>query len=109
MSNKNKNKQGIVYSTNPDYQYQYDEDQEQDTLPPEQQKLYVRREMRNGKPTVVIKEFIGKSDDLKSLEKQLKTFCGVGGSSKDGDILIQGDLVDRVKSFLYGKGYKTKG
>jgi translation initiation factor 1 len=58
---------------------------------------------------VVIKEFIGKGDDLKALEKALKSHCGVGGSAKDGDIIIQGDLHAKVKSYLEGKGYKTKG
>lgn len=109
MSNKNKNKSGIVYSTNADFQYNDHHSQEQDTLPPAQQKLYVRREVRNGKPSVVIKEFVGSSEDLKSLEKALKSHCGVGGSAKDGDIIIQGDLHAKVKSFLESKGYKTKG
>jgi translation initiation factor 1 len=109
MSNKNKHKSGIVYSTNPDYHYNDGFDEEQETLPPAQQKLYVRREVRNGKPCVVIKEFVGSGDDLKSLEKALKSHCGVGGSAKDGDIIIQGDLHAKVKAYLEGKGYKTKG
>ena len=109
MSNKNKNKSGIVYSTNPDYQYEIEGQDEQETLPAAAQKLYVRREVRNGKPCVVIKDFIGKKDDLQTLEKQLKTHCGVGGSSKEGDIIIQGDLIDKVRTFLQTKGYKTKG
>lgn len=107
MSNKNK-KSGIVYSTNPNYSY--DEDaSEQEILAKSQQKLYVRREVRNGKPCVVIKEFVGSSDDLKALERALKSHCGVGGSAKDGDIIIQGDFHAKVKSYLEGKGYKTKG
>lgn len=108
MSNKNKNKAGIVYSTNPDFHYETDSE-EQDTLESSQQKLYVRREVRNGKPCVVIKEFVGKSDDLKQLEKSLKNHCGVGGTSKEGDIIIQGDFAEKVKAFLVSKGYKTKG
>jgi len=108
MSNKNKGKNGIVYSTNPDFNYNSDE-QEEITVPPDQQRLYVRREVRNGKPTTVIKEFIGSKEDLKQLEKQIKQFCGVGGSSKDGEILIQGELADKIKEFLQKKGYKTKG
>jgi translation initiation factor 1 len=108
MSNKNKNKSGVVYSTNPNYSY--DEDaSEQETLATSQQKLYVRREVRNGKPCVVIKEFVGSSDDLKALERALKSHCGVGGSAKDGDIIIQGDFHAKIKSYLEGKGYKTKG
>ena len=108
MSNKNKNKSGVVYSTNPDYSYD-DYASEAETLPPAQQKLYVRREVRNGKPCVVIKEFVGSSDDLKALAKALKSHCGVGGSAKDGDIIIQGDFHAKVKAYLEGKGYKTKG
>ena len=108
MSNKNKNKSGVVYSTNPNYSY--DEDaSEQEILATSQQKLYVRREVRNGKPCVVIKEFVGSSDDLKALDRALKSHCGVGGSAKDGDIIIQGDFHAKVKSYLEGKGYKTKG
>ena len=108
MSNKNKNKSGVVYSTNPNYSYD-DDASEAETLGASQQKLYVRREVRNGKPCVVIKEFVGTSDDLKALERALKSHCGVGGSAKDGDIIIQGDFHAKVKSYLEGKGYKTKG
>jgi translation initiation factor 1 len=108
MSNKNKNKSGVVYSTNPNYSYEEDAS-EKETLGASQQKLYVRREVRNGKPCVVIKEFVGSSDDLKALERALKSHCGVGGSAKDGDIIIQGDFHAKVKSYLEGKGYKTKG
>ena len=68
MSNKNKNKKGIVYSTNPDYQYDSD-DFEEETLENHLQTLYVRKEVRSGKPSTVIKEFIGSKEDLKSLEK----------------------------------------
>jgi translation initiation factor 1 len=108
MSNKNKNKNGIVYSTNPDFNYTADTDNTE-TPPATKQTLYVRREVRNGKPVVVIKEFMGRAEDLKQLEKQLKNHCGVGGTSKDGDILIQGDFKDKVKLFLEKQGYKTKG
>ena len=108
MSNKNKNKSGVVYSTNPNYSYD-DDASEAETLAASQQKLYVRREVRNGKPCVVIKEFVGSTDHLKALERALKSHCGVGGSAKDGDIIIQGDFHAKVKSYLEGKGYKTKG
>jgi translation initiation factor 1 len=109
MSNKNKGKSGVVYSTNPNYQYEQEGVEEPETLPPAQQKLYVRREVRSGKPTTVIKEFVGTQEDLKALEKALKQHCGVGGSSKDGEILIQGELTDKIKAYLQQKGYKTKG
>ena len=108
MSNKNKNRHGIVYSTDPGYEYK-DEAEEQETLPPGQQTLYLRREVRNGKPCIVVKEFVGTTDDLRDLEKKLKNHCGVGGSSKDGDILIQGELRDKIKAFLEKLGYRTKG
>ena len=108
MSNKNKRRDGIVYSTNPDFDYTQPDD-ERETLPVSKQTLYVRREVRNGKPVAVVKEFIGSSDDLKNLEKQLKNHCGTGGTSKDGDILIQGDVKEKVKAFLEKLGYKTKG
>lgn len=109
MSNKNKGKKGIVYSTNPDFQYDSDSQEEFETLAPALQKLYVRREVRSGKPTTVIKEFVGTKEDLKDLEKQIKQYCGVGGSSKDGEILIQGEQTNKIKEFLHKKGYKTKG
>ena len=108
MSNKNKNKNGIVYSTNPDFNYTAETD-DTETPPATKQTLYVRREVRNGKPVVVIKDFVSKAEDLKQLEKLLKNHCGVGGTSKDGDILIQGDFKDKVKLFLEKQGYKTKG
>jgi len=109
MSNKNKKRDGIVFSTNPDYSYGGDAEQEPETLPPAEQKLYVRREVRNGKPAVVVKEFIGSRADLHALEKKLKQHCGVGGSAKEGEILIQGDLLDKVRAYLQQLGYKTKG
>lgn len=108
MSNKNKNKKGIVYSTNPDFEYD-NNDFEEESLENHLQMLYVRKEVRSGKPSTVIKEFIGSKKDLKLLEKQLKNHCGTGGTSKDGDIIIQGDNTEKVKSFLHKAGYKTKG
>src|SRR5262245_22387529 len=109
MSKNKKHRDGIVYSTNPNYEYNYGSKSDPNTLPPGQQTLYLRREVRNGKPVVVIKEFVGKSDDLKELEKQLKNHCGVGGSSQDGDILIQGENKDKIQAFLQKLGYKTNG
>lgn len=109
MSNKNKNKDGIVYSTNPDFEYRDELPEEPDTLSPSQQRLYLRKELRNGKPLLVIKDFVGSTENLKELEKKIKNHCGAGGSSKDGDILIQGDVKEKVKLFLEKLGYKTKG
>ncbi len=108
MSNKNKNKSGIVYSTNPMFTINsLQEDTE--TLPPNLQKLYLRREVRNGKPCIVIKDFVGNIDGFKQLERNIKSHCGVGGSAKDGDIIIQGDLHTKIKLYLENLGFKTKG
>lgn len=109
MSNKNKKREGIVYSTNPEYEYKKEEIEEPETLPITMQKLYVRKEIRNGKPNIIIKDFIGKTEDLRELEKLIKNHCGTGGSSKDGDIIIQGDNKEKIILFLQKLGYKTKG
>ncbi len=101
---------GVVYSTNPDYQYQYDDEPEAQTLPPEKQRLRVSldRHHRGGKTVTLVTGFIGTDDDLQALCKKLKTKCGVGGSAKDGEIIIQGDQLDKVRSALTADGYKTK-
>lgn len=105
------NKIGVVYSTNPDYQYQYEGEEEiVDTLPPSQQKLRVRieRSGRGGKTVTVVTGFIGTDDDLNALGKTLKTKCGVGGSAKDGEIIIQGEFKERIVSLLCDMGYNAK-
>lgn len=107
MSNKNKKKQGIVYSTNPDYEYQDEEQFEQDTLPPQQQKLRVMLDKKNrgGKAVTLVTGFIGSDDDVNALGKKLKGLCGSGGSVKDGEILVQGDHRDKVLKWLLDNGY----
>lgn len=104
-----KNKKNIVYSTNPDFEYD-DEEQELETLPPEEQLLYVSidRKKRKGKEVTLIEGFEGTDDDLKTLAKVLKSSCGVGGTAKDGEILIQGNFRDKIMDILAEKGYKTK-
>lgn len=106
---KNKDKVGVVYSTNPDYQYQYDEEPTVETLPPNQQKLHVRMERsgRGGKTVTVIDNFVGSDSDLNELGRQLKVKCGVGGGVKDGQIIIQGDFRQRVLTLLHDLGYKA--
>ncbi len=84
---------GIVYSTAADFEYRYDEPETAETLPPAGQDLRVMRDSkgRGGKTVTLIKGFVGAEDDLEALAKRLKTFCGVGGACKDGEILLQGD------------------
>ena len=102
-----KERLNIVYSTNPDFQYYTDEKEEIETLPKQQQKLRVSIEKnhRGGKTVTVIKNFIGSDDALKELARLLKTRCGVGGSAKDGEILIQGDFRQKVIELLKNEGY----
>lgn len=108
-SGKNKNS-GMVYSTNPDFQFHTDEEQEQEALANHLQKLYVSidKKQRAGKEVTLIEGFIGPEDDLKELGKMLKSKCGVGGSVKDGEILIQGNFRDKIMELLLKEGFQVK-
>lgn len=109
MSKKTKDKIGIVYSTDPDFKYETD-DEDLETLVPEKQNLYVYidRKQRAGKSVTIVEGFIGKTEDLEALGKILKNKCGCGGSVKDGLILIQGELKDKVFDLLVQMKYKVK-
>ncbi len=100
---------GFVFSTNKDFELNTESEQEE-TLAPGQQKLeaHLDKKNRGGKVATIIKGFVGNDDDLKTLAKQLKTLCGVGGSAKDGEIIIQGNFRDKIMDFLTKEGYKIK-
>ncbi|MEE1112105.1 MAG: translation initiation factor [Bacteroidales bacterium] len=110
MSKKNSNRIGVVYSTNPDFEYEEIEELEEETLPNNQQKLYVQldKKQRAGKQVTLITGFVGRSEDLERLGKELKNKCGVGGSVKDNEILLQGDFRQKVIDYLMKKDYKVK-
>ena len=103
-------RQGVVYSTNPDFTYQTDEQAGAATLPPQQQQLRVQldKKQRGGKQVTLVTGFIGTDSGLQALGKLLKTKCGVGGSAKDGEVVVQGDFREKVMEVLLKEGYKVK-
>ena len=103
-----KQKKRNFYSTNPDWEWHDDdEDDVVETLPPAQQKLRVQRDrkQRKGKEVTLVPGFVGAAEDLKALGKRLKSQCGVGGSAKDGEIILQGNWVDKTLELLKNWGY----
>jgi len=109
MAKKNKDKFGFVFSTDPDFKFE-EEPISQNTLPPQQQELriWLEKNHRGGKTACVIKNFMGREEDLEKLGKDLKTKCGTGGSVKDGEIIIQGDQRKKLGEILTKLGYKYK-
>ena len=106
-----KERLGVTYSTNPDYSYQYEDEPQKATLPKEKQVIRISLDKRNrgGKTVTLITGFRGTDEDLAALGKSLKVKCGVGGTAKDGEIVIQGDFRQKILEILHKEGYvKTR-
>lgn len=112
MAKKNdwKKREGVVYSTSDNFEYSYGQAAGDNTLPPVRQDLRISldRKMRAGKQATLVTGYVGTASDLEELTKLLKTRCGVGGSAKEGTIIIQGDVRKKVLDILLEKGYKAK-
>lgn len=100
---------GLVYSTDPDFKLPADDKEEEETVPAGQQKLRIRLDTRHraGKAVTLVEGFVGRENDREELGKKLKSFCGTGGSVKDGEIIIQGDNRDKVLQWLLKNGYSA--
>jgi translation initiation factor 1 len=105
-----KKREGVVYSTSSEFEFNYKQDEQSATLPPQQQQLRVSldKSMRAGKQVTLVTGFVGTPEDLELLGKLLKSKCGVGGSVKSGEVIIQGDHRDKIVSILQKEGYKAK-
>lgn len=110
MSNKNKKVSGVVFSTDSDFSYDFDQEEVTETLPNNQQnlKIFLDKKNRAGKVVSAVSGFVGTTEDLNALGSVLKKLCGVGGSVKDGEILIQGEFRDKILAHLIKLGYKAK-
>ena len=112
MAKKNqwKNREGVVYSTSDDFNYSNLGSALQNAIPSNQQNLKVQldKKSRKGKQVTLVTGFVGNDDDLKDLGKLLKSKCGVGGSAKDGEIIIQGDQAQKIIDILAKEGYRAK-
>ena len=108
MSKKNKaDTRGFVYSTDPNFSYQPEPDVTAETLSPNKQRLRILLDtkQRAGKAVTLLTGFVGKAEDLEALGKQLRNYCGTGGSVKDGELIVQGDQRVKVKQYLQKQGY----
>lgn len=110
MSKKNKSDaRGFIYSTDPNFSFEPQEDEVLETLPPAKQPLRIRLDTKHraGKAVTLVTGFIGTTDDAEKLGKQLKNFCGTGGSVKDAEIIVQGDQRDKVLQWLLKNSYSA--
>ena len=100
---------GFVFSTNKDFEFD-NESNVEETVANNQQRLeaHLDKKNRGGKVATIIKGFQGNEEDLKKLGKMLKTKCGVGGSAKDNEIIIQGNFRDKIMEILKSEGYSIK-
>lgn len=105
---KKKQKIGIMYSTNPQFDYKYESEQETLAISEQKLEVWIDKKNRGGKIATIVKGFVGTEEDLKVLGKYLKSACGVGGSAKEGEIIIQGNVRDKVMQLLTNKGYSCK-
>lgn len=107
MKNSDKN---FVYSTNPNFKFESEQDQSENNISSSQQSLRIfpDRKNRKGKTVTVISGFQGQAEELKALEKKLKGLCGSGGTVKDGEILLQGNFIQKIADYLRKEGYKVK-
>lgn len=109
MAKKNKSDRGFVYSTNPDFSHSDGRDDEDETVSPSDQDLRIWLDRKGGgKSATVVRGFTGREADMKDLGRALKTLCGVGGTAKNGEIIIQGDHRDKVADYLKKQGYGAK-
>jgi translation initiation factor 1 len=110
MSNKNKNRSGLVYSTNPNFKQNEDEESRDIEISPSDQQLRVWRDSKSraGKTVTLVKGYQGSKASLEDLGKKLKSQCGVGGTVKDGEIIIQGDFREKITDILMKMGYGVK-
>jgi translation initiation factor 1 len=111
QKNSWKKREGVVYSTDSSFEFQHEKKEEAaETLPPQKQHLRVRLDThaRAGKTVTLITGFVGSADDLEVLAKKVKTKVGTGGSVKDGEILIQGDVRQKLQEILTKEGYKVR-
>ena len=108
MAKKKKNKIGVMYSTNSNFEYEYESDEETLDINDQKLEVWIDKKNRGGKIATIVKGFVGQENDLKDLGKMLKSACGVGGSAKNGEIIIQGNVRDKVMELLQKKGYQCK-
>lgn len=102
-----KDRLNVVFSTNPDFKFETEDDEDVDTIDKAKQLLRVSLDKRNrkGKAVTLITGFVGAEEDIQALGKLLKMKCGVGGSVKDGEIIIQGDFRNKIVEILQKEGY----